>query len=518
MNLRTRLLLVLVGVFVPAAALAALWHEHTTEQRFDASLSAYARARMESGGRQQAEEAPFAFQEPPVRGPRRGQRPGELPGDRLGPPEGMFERMLREEFERPFADEAIVRDTLARERPQLWAYTSALQSMNPNAPLLPAHVRAKAAANHASVAWYERAATPVDDGTWRCLLLPMEWDTGPATWVMIRRVRSRPLGPFGSVESLWLAGMVAAVLVGAAWLAAGPLVRRVRTLESAVLAAVDTSGPNSGVTQTPAGDELDRLARTFDAVLAAWRAQTHATAEREQALRSFVENTAHDTGLPLTVLHSQLAQLRDDAAAGRVVDPQRLRAALEELQYLSSLLRNLSAVAALEAGEGQRVRSEVDLSAMIERVALRHRVIAEQKSITLEYATPEQPVRVLADPTLVEQALNNLVHNAVRYGHDRGHVGLVLHAQAHDFEVRVLDDGVGVQPSELQHLAQRSWRADAARSRVPDGKGIGLAIVRDIAAQHQWSLRFEAVEPHGLCAILSGARGMPATATSTPAC
>jgi signal transduction histidine kinase len=338
----------------------------------------------------------------------------------------------------------------------------------------------------------------------------MDWDTGPAAWVLVRRVRTRDLGPFGEVESLWLAGMVAFVLVGAAWLAAGPLVRRVRALDASVRAAADTTR-SSPVGM--AGDELDRLSHTFDEVMSALRAQTQATAEREQTLRSFVENTAHDTGLPLTVLHSQLARLREDAAAKQPVDQDRLRAALEELQYLSSLLRNLSAVAALEAGEGQRVRSEVDLNAMVERVALRHRVIAEQKNITLEYATPEEPLLVQADPTLVEQALNNLVHNAVRYGHLNGHVALVLNVHAQGFELRVLDDGVGVQPAELQHLAERSWRADAARSRVPDGKGIGLAIVRDIAAQHQWDLRFEAVEPHGLCAILSGSRGTPATAT-----
>lgn len=503
MNLRARLLLVLVGVFVPAAALAALWHEHMVEQRFDASLSAFARARMESGGRAQAEEAPFVFQDPPTRGPRRGERP-------LPPDEDVFERMLREEFERPAGEGASVRDTLARERPQLWAYAPGLQSLNPSAPALPSTARDKAASGDTVVTWYEPTTTTSYTGEWRCLLLKMDWDTGPAAWVLVRRVRTRDLGPFGEVESLWLAGMVAFVLVGAAWLAAGPLVRRVRALDASVRAAADTTR-SSPVGM--AGDELDRLSHTFDEVMSALRAQTQATAEREQTLRSFVENTAHDTGLPLTVLHSQLARLREDAAAKQPVDQDRLRAALEELQYLSSLLRNLSAVAALEAGEGQRVRSEVDLNAMVERVALRHRVIADQKNITLEYATPEEPLLVKADPTLVEQALNNLVHNAVRYGHLNGHVALVLNVHAQGFELRVLDDGVGVQPAELQHLAERSWRADAARSRVPDGKGIGLAIVRDIAAQHQWDLRFEAVEPHGLCAILSGSRGTPATAT-----
>lgn len=499
MNLRTRLLLVLAGVFAPSAAIAALWAEHITEARFDASLAAYAQARMESGGRALAEESPFNFQDPPVHAPRRGGGPG---GGPPGPPGQVFERLLREEYLRNGDADGDARAALLRQRPQLWAYTNELSSMNPSAPKLD-EARREAVKTRGERAWY------MQDGEleWRTLLLKMDWDSGPAAWVMARQVRERPSGPFGDTNSWLLAVLVGGVLVGAAWFAAGPLVRRVRQLDGAMRASAKQGQGGKVARDGPARDELDRLACTFDEVSQALKRQGEETARREQALRSFVENTTHDTGLPLTVLHSQLAQLRDQIEAGVPPDPARLRGALEELHYLSALIQNLSAVAALEAESAARVRAPVDLSAVVERVALRHRLVAAQKRIEILHAVPEAPLSVMGDVTLIEQALNNLVHNAVRYGDDGGHVAVVLDEDGADrFILRVVDDGPGVRPEELRRLAERTWRGDAARARHPDGRGIGLAIVRDVADRHGFELRFEPHEPRGLSASLAGPR------------
>ena len=505
MSLRARLVLVLLGVFAPSASLAAWWHEQMDEARFDAALATYAVARMESGLREQAEASPFTFQEPPPRAMRRGGPPGgPQGGPRPGPggPEQVFERMLREEYLREGAASDEARAVMLRERPQLWAYPANLVSLNPQAPKLD-ELRRAAALQPDGRAWYVE-----EEGlTWRCLLVKMEWDEGPAAWVLARRARERRLGPFGDSSSLYLALLVGVALMGAAWFAAGPLVRRVRKLEASVRASAREGYAVRVAGSEPARDELDALAQTFDEVAQALKAQGAETARRERALRAFVENTTHDTGLPLTVLHSQLAQLRDQVESGAAVDPARLRGALEELHYLAALLQNLSAMAALEAEPGTRTSAPVDLCAMVERVVARHRIVAGQKRIEFAHATPEAPLKVLGDVTLLEQALNNLVHNAVRYGHEGGHVAVVLDEDGTQrFLLRVVDDGPGVQPEELQRLAERSWRGDTARARHPDGRGIGLAIVRDVADRHGFELRFEAEQPHGLRATLGGPR------------
>ena len=500
-----RLLLLLVGAFLPTAASAALWMEHRRVASLDASLVEFARARMESGGREQAEAGPFAFQEPPARLWR-------VPGPGLPPP-GSFERLLADEYHaRPIQDPPLA---LVRERPMLWTYNAQGVSFNPDAPRLPPGMAALAAGDVGLATWRE----PYLGVAWRCVLVRMPWDAGPAALVQVRRADERVFGVFGGVETLGTALVLGVVLVLAALCAAGPLVRRVRRLQEAVQAAEAPDGPVSvaqlvGASPRGRGDELDDLAWTFDGVSARLSEKTRDAERRAVALRRFVEDTTHDTGLPLTVLQMQLAALEEQVRLGRPADPARVRAAMEEVHYLAALVQNLGASAALDAGVAPPVRTALDLGALVEKVAQRQRLVASLRGARIECGVPEEPLVVQGDPTAWEQALNNLVHNAVRHGEQGGQVAIVLEEDGPErFRLRVLDDGPGVGEEELERLAQRRWRGDAARARHPDGRGLGLAIVRDMADQHGLELRFERLRPRGLAVDLLGPRAGRSVAT-----
>jgi signal transduction histidine kinase len=228
--------------------------------------------------------------------------------------------------------------------------------------------------------------------------------------------------------------------------------------------------------------------------------------EREAALRSFVANTTHDVMIPLTVLQGHIAHLRRGAEGG-AVDERRLGAAAEEAHYIGSLLQNLSAAAKLEAAPGLVERHPVDLSALVERVVERHRPIAAASGVTLGHAVPEETVWCEGDLTLLEQAVGNVVHNAIRHNRPGGQVAVVLDEVGGDrFRLRVADDGPGV-PSELHaRLGERRFRTDEARQRHPEGLGLGLSIARDVAGRHAFALTFAANEPAGLVVELAGTR------------
>lgn len=497
-RLLARLFLLLVSVFLPTAAASALWIEHRRVESLDAALREFALARMESGGREQAEAGPFAFQDPPA-------RPWRPPASALPPP-GSFERLLVEEYHaRPSQGPPLA---LVRERPMLWAYSAKGASLNPDAPRLSADAVELASGGMGKAAWRE----PHLGVQWRCVLVKMPWEDGPAALVQVRRVDERAFGPFGGVYTLGTALVLGVVLVLAAVLAVGPLVRRVRRLREVVQMAEVPDGSLSVAGAVAAssrgrGDELDELAWTFDEVSTRLRERTRDAARREEALRRFVEDATHDTGLPLTVLQMQLAALEEQLRLGRPVEPARVRAALEEVHYLSALVQNLGASAAMDAGVARDVRTPLDLGSLVEKVAQRQRLVAAVRGARVECGVPEDRLVVEGDPTAWEQALNNLVHNAVRHGEDGGHVAIVLEEDgARRFRLRVLDDGPGVSEEELARLSQRSWRSDAARVRHPDGRGLGLAIVRDMADQHGLELRFERLRPRGLCVELSGPR------------
>jgi len=226
--------------------------------------------------------------------------------------------------------------------------------------------------------------------------------------------------------------------------------------------------------------------------------------EREATLRTFVANTTHDVMLPLTVLQGHLSNLRRDAGSGP--GERRLAAAAEEAHYIGSLLQNLSAAAKLEGGSAVE-RHPLDLGALVERVIARHRTVASAAGVGLEHAVPEAPLWTEGDVTLLEQAVGNIVHNAIRHNREGGHVGVVLDEDGEGrFLLRVADDGPGVPDDQRARLGERRFRTDEARQRHPEGLGLGLSITRDVAQRHGFSLDFAANEPSGLVAALGGPR------------
>ncbi len=317
-------------------------------------------------------------------------------------------------------------------------------------------------------------------------------DDGPCSVILVER----PAAPFEA--PLWPPLLFSLLAIGAALVAAGPLVRRVRRLTGAVEAA------QRGEAFEPddQGDEIGALSRAFAADREELARRNEALERRERALTRFVSNTTHDIGIPLTVLQGHLVALRQRLAQGE--DRKVLGHALEEAHYIGALIRNLAAAAKLDDPDRVLVREPVDLGALVERVASRHAPLAKAKGLALDFATPEGSVALTGDLTLLEQAIGNLVHNAVRYNEPGGHVAVVLEAGEGRFELRVIDDGPGVPAADLERLGERRFRSEEARTRRPTGTGLGLSIARDVADRHGLRLTFENAEPKGFIATLAG--------------
>jgi len=169
-------------------------------------------------------------------------------------------------------------------------------------------------------------------------------------------------------------------------------------------------------------------------------------------------------------------------------------------------MQNLGAVAKLDNGGWRPASVSVDLNALVCRVVSRHRVIARRLEIAVEFAVPDDPITAVGDLTLLEQAVSNVVYNAVRHNRPGGHVAVILNAIAGDrFSLRVVDDGPGVPITELARLVERGFRGAEARTRSPDGLGLGLDITRRVAELHHLELRLGSSEYDGLQVELEGA-------------
>jgi signal transduction histidine kinase len=208
------------------------------------------------------------------------------------------------------------------------------------------------------------------------------------------------------------------------------------------------------------------------------------------------------------VLQGNLAELREEAiqkAGGSLVASTSLTQAIEDAAYLGALVHNLGAAAKLDSGPAHASVHPLDLCALVERVVARHRPVAEPRGVGLDYAVPETAVFIDADVTLIEQAIGNLVLNAIRHNAPNGHAAVVLKASEADgtFSLLVTDDGPGVSDEDLAHLGERGWRGPAGDRHV-DGRGLGLHIARSVAERHHMSLQFRTSEYGGLEAELKG--------------
>lgn len=295
------------------------------------------------------------------------------------------------------------------------------------------------------------------------------------------------LGSRIPASPLWFAPIVLVATV--MWFAVWPVVRRLKALERAVSAG-------AARVEVDGDDEIAVLSRAFDRATAALRAEVAARTQRERTLTEFVANTAHDVRTPLTVLRGHLSQLESAPS------PAVLTQAIGEAHYIGAILDNLAAHARMQVPPSAH---PFDLCDIVERATARHQPIARRQGVSLRCGTPSAPLWALGDLTLAEQALSNLIENAVRYNHPGGHVGVTLDQDGDRFLLEVLDDGAGVSDAELTRLTQRGYRGDGARSRDRAGQGLGLDIVRLVAERHGWSFTLHHNEPAGLCATLSGA-------------
>ena len=287
--------------------------------------------------------------------------------------------------------------------------------------------------------------------------------------------------------------LIAAAMFVTMLLAVRPFLMRLRRLQTAA------DGVGQETAYTSADDEVPDALGTLSTVL---DSAHHRIVEQRRTLREHLANIAHDLRTPLASLQLTLEELGE-----RLEGPERelLLNAVDETVYLDALTNNLNMASRLErVADPTEGNPKVDLVDVVEFVRSRFSVLARRHAIELSCATPETPVVVTCDAAMAQQALSNLVHNAVKYGRARGHVAVVLEVGTDWFELEVIDDGPGVASEDLERLTERALRTTEAIQRDASGSGLGLAITSAVAQRAGWRFELSAVAPSGLRARLSG--------------
>lgn len=395
-----------------------------------------------------------------------------------------------------------------RRLPPMFAYSDALQSLHVGQPAIPV----RASESYLSGDGSELVHTNLyRHPEWSGVtLVPVEGPRGCGVimipWPDHAERADRALYGLVIRQSL----VMALLLLLTGLLISIPLVTRVRRLTEEVEKAPENAWKISD-DLLDGKDEISALARTFRQTGARVSETIDQLEQRDAALKEYISNTTHDLAIPLTVLQHRLTRLREEAERGDAISPEQIEVALEESHYIAALIANMSAAARLEAGENHRLDHEVELVELIERVVGRNRPIARQRQISIDWAAPESLV-VKGDSTLLEQAISNLVQNAVQYNDAGGNVAVLAEVEVGDvdgeeqFVLKVLDDGPGVPEEKLGTLSQRAERGDA-RNRNPGGQGFGLSITTRVCEVHDFELSLANGEEGGLVVSIRGPLG-----------
>jgi heavy metal sensor kinase len=242
-----------------------------------------------------------------------------------------------------------------------------------------------------------------------------------------------------------------------------------------------------------ADDEIGRLARTFDEMIArldeAFRRQ-----------RQFTADASHELRTPLTSIKGQV-----EVALNRERSAQAYREVLgtvnEEVDRLIRLVGSLLTLARADAGQIPIARERVELGELVTGAVEQARPMAAERGVRLE-AAPAAPVALEADEDLLLQLLLNLVDNAVKHTERGGEVTLGWARRDSFAELWVRDSGAGISPEHLPRIFDRFYRADTARSRAEGGTGLGLSICRWIAEAHGGSISVESVPGEGTAFVV----------------
>jgi two-component system OmpR family sensor kinase len=295
-----------------------------------------------------------------------------------------------------------------------------------------------------------------------------------------------PRGLLGNVgELLSLPGTLTLFIVTAiaAVVIFAPARNRLRALEQ----AAERFGAGQLGTRAPAQgrDEIARVATAFNRMATDLEERTDALQVSDRLRRQMLADISHELRTPLTTMRGYLDTLDmpeivlDEDKRRRYVDTAR-----RETIRLERIVTDLLDLARFENDVAPIQPRVVAVERVLSGVARRFERDAAAQNVTIRTRIDRSADQIVADPDRLDQALSNLVANALRHTPPQGSIELEATASAGTCQLTVTDSGNGIAPEHLAHVFERFYKVDASRTSGPAGSGLGLSIVKAIAERH----------------------------------
>ncbi|MBT5855537.1 hypothetical protein HOH87_02760 [bacterium] len=209
----------------------------------------------------------------------------------------------------------------------------------------------------------------------------------------------------------------------------------------------------------------------------------------EKMRKEFVGNVSHELRTPITLIKGFIETLQDGASENPADSKKFLGIIHTHSERLTGIIDDLLTLSKIEMEEDNTTLEliEVKLKPVLARAIQICTPKASEKNVSL-HLTCSADLKIRMAPPLIEQAVVNLIDNAIKFSPKNSTVSCIV-AQEKSITIEVKDTGAGIESEHLPRLFQRFYRVDNARSRNQGGTGLGLAIVKHIAQAHGGSVR-----------------------------
>ncbi len=260
--------------------------------------------------------------------------------------------------------------------------------------------------------------------------------------------------------------------------------------------------------------EVHELADAFNDMAERLQESVTIISEDRDRSREFLADVSHELRTPIAAMRTFNELLLEGAAEDPDAREEFLRGSRQQLERLDWLAANLLELSKLDSGlVALQLRNE-DLRTVAEDAVDHAEPMAERKGVELRTHLPGEPVIQPHDPPRLGQVLGNLIGNAIKFTSEGGHVDVTVAATKEGASFTVADDGVGIDPDELEHVFDRFYRGTRRPQERAGGSGLGLAIARSIVDMHHGRVSVSSTPDVGTEVLVTLPRDITASSSS----
>lgn len=214
----------------------------------------------------------------------------------------------------------------------------------------------------------------------------------------------------------------------------------------------------------------------------------------------FIADASHELRTPIQVLEGHLSMIQRWGKDEPDVLEESLETSITEVHRMKQLIEELLSLARREPKDNT---SAVEVVVQTENVIDELQTISPNSEINLHYNENDRMQRVAISENAYRQILHNLVQNAIRYNSSIPRINIYLTFDSNNCTIVIEDNGIGMSPESLEHIFERFYRVDKARSREHGGTGLGLSIVKMLIEKYDGKMKVSSVLNEGTTFTIS---------------